>query len=84
MQSIKFPGATLEIGKGQEDVYNVLHAMPQPGTEGEVIMCFELTDEEIEKIKETKKLWYFRWTFNQPFQPMKLAVNLEDHIDLKS
>jgi hypothetical protein len=82
MQSIKFPGATLEIGKGQEQ-YNTLHAMPQPGTEGEVIMCFELTDEEIERIKETKKLWYFRWTFNQAFQPFRISTDLENHIELK-
>jgi hypothetical protein len=82
MQSIKFPGATLEIGKGQEQ-YNTLHAMPQPGPEGEVIMCFELTDEEIERIKETKKLWYFRWTFNHPFQPMRISTDLENHIELK-
>lgn len=82
MQSVKFPGATLEIGRGQEQ-YNTLHAMPQPGPEGEVIMCFELTDAEIAQIIETRKIWYFRWTFNQPFQPMRIATDIADHIELK-
>lgn len=82
MKSIKFPGCILEIGKGQEQ-YNTLHAMPQYGTEGEVVMCFEMTDEEVARIVETKKIWYFRWTFNQPFQPMRITTDLEDGIELK-
>ena len=81
MKSIKFPGATIEIGKGQSE-YNSLHAMPVPGPEGEVIICFELSDEEIKKITESKKIYYARWTFGQPFQPMSLSTDLADNIEL--
>ncbi len=48
MKSIPFPGSNVEVGKGQAE-YNSLHAMVVPVYEGELIMCFELTDEEIEK-----------------------------------
>lgn len=82
MKSIKFPGCDLEIGKGQPQ-YTVLHAMRVPGPEGEVLMCFELTDDEIDRIKETKRIYYRRLTFGGPFQPMNLMVDLSDGIDLK-
>lgn len=81
MQSVKFPGANIEIGKGQPE-YNVLHAMQVPSQEGEVIMCFEFTDEEIERLKETKRIYYKRWTFGHSFQPMKLQIELDDDIQL--
>lgn len=84
MKSIKFPGANLEIGKGQEDIYNVLHAMILPGPEGELIMCFELTDEEIEQISKNKKIYYSRLTFHQPgFQPMRLMIDLDHGLEIK-
>jgi len=81
MISVKFPGSNLEIGKGQPE-YNVLHAMQVPSLEGELIMCFELTDEEIERLRVTKKIYYKRWTFGHSFQPMKLQIELHDDIEL--
>ncbi len=89
MKSIPFPGATLQIGKGQPE-YNVIHAMPVPGPEGELIICFELTDEEIEHIVRNKKIFYRRWTFGQTcracgqvqsFQPLRIDTDLSDGIE---
>lgn len=95
MKSIDFPGATLKIGANQTDIYNVIHAMPVGGPEGEIIACFELTDDEIEEIVSTKKIYYHRWTFNglSPclkcgtinrvgFSPMRITTSLEDGIEL--
>ena len=82
MKSIKFPGATIAIGAGQEDTYNTLHAMRLPGDEVELIMCFELTEEEIQKIVETKRIYYHRLTFGTHFQPMRLSAGLDDGIEL--
>jgi len=82
MKSIKFPGCDLEIGKGQEE-YNVIHAMQVPGNEGEIIACFELSDEELKQINETKKIYYSRWTFGHPFQPMRLFTELSEGIEIK-
>lgn len=81
MKSIKFPGCDLEIGKEQPE-YEVLHAMRVPSPQGEVIMCFELSQEEIEEIIRTRKLYYMRWTFGERFQPMKLTTDLSDNIEL--
>lgn len=83
MKSIKFNGATLEIGKGQPE-YSVLHAR-EVELEGipRLLMCFELNDEEIEEITRTRKVWYSRLIFSgecracaskQPFLPMQLSV----------
>lgn len=73
MRSIKFPGSNREIGRGQPQ-YSVIHAMETPGFEGEIVAVFELTDEEIEIIKETKRITYVRWTFGQRFQPMNISA----------
>lgn len=83
MKSIKFPGCTLEIGKGQPE-YDVLHAARLPGPQGELLMCFELTDEEIAEIVRSRKIYYSRLTFDNlcqscgkplPFQPMNLWMD---------
>lgn len=81
MKSIKFPGCSLEIGKGQSE-YNTLHAMHVPGPEGEVVMCFELSEDDLKQINQTKKIYYSRWTFGGPFQPMKLFTDLAEGIEL--
>lgn len=63
MKSIDFPGAFLKIGEGQDE-YHTIHAMPLDGPEGEVIAMYELTDEEVQQIVKTKKIFYSRWTFH--------------------
>ena len=81
MKSVPFAGATIEIGKGQPQ-HNVIHAMPIPGPEGEIICCFELSDEELKQIIETKKIYYARWTFGHPLQPMRLFTDLSEGIEI--
>jgi hypothetical protein len=63
MKSIDFPGAYLKIGDGQEE-YHTVHAMPIDGPEGEVIAIYQLTEEEVRQIVETKTLFYSRFTFH--------------------
>lgn len=81
MKSIQFPGATIQIGKDQPE-YNVIHAMPGANTEaGEVIACFELSEEELQEVMKTKRIYYSRLTFHQPFQPMKIFTSLDEGIE---
>lgn len=47
---------------------------------GDVITCWHLSDEEIEKIKESKTLYLSVKTFNQPLQPIFLTVEKNDVI----
>lgn len=81
MKSIKFAGCNMQIGKGQEDQYHVIHAKALPGLEGECIMCYELTDEEIAQIVKTRRIWYHRLTFGGLFQPMRITTEqpIESH-----
>jgi hypothetical protein len=81
MIPVTFPGCNILIGKDQPQ-YQPLPAMALDGPEGERIICFELTDEELETLKTTKRLYYSQWTFGQHFHPMKITTNLEDGIFL--
>lgn len=42
--------------------------------EGDVISCWELSEEEIKQITETRKLWIGVKTFNHPLQPIFCTV----------
>ena len=68
---------------------NTIYAKDQPqytplpalkNAEGDVIMCFELSDEEIKEIVETKKIWLGMKTFNNPLQPIFLSTIKNDLI----
>jgi hypothetical protein len=82
MKSVKIPGCNLEIGKGQSE-YHIIHAMSMPGPEGEIIACFELSDEELAQINVTRKIYYSRWTFGHNFQPMRIYTDFSEGIELK-
>lgn len=36
--------------------------------------CFELSDEEIEEIVRTRKLWYTQMVFGKQFQPIRMRT----------
>lgn len=73
MQSVEFEGCNLLIGKGQPE-YNVIHAKRIPGDLGMVVACFELSEEELRQVNNTKRIYYTRLTFGHPFQPMRLLT----------
>ncbi|MDV3490950.1 hypothetical protein CMV03_07070 [Elizabethkingia anophelis] len=72
MKPIEFPQTNAVYGEGQEE-YQPLPAYRT--NDGDVIICWELTDEEIEKIKETKCLYLSIMTFGQLLQPVYLTVD---------
>lgn len=73
MRSLKFEGCTHAIA-GTQNQYNTLHGQLMPGKEGEFIMIFDLTDEEVSEIVRTKKLVYRQLTFGASFQPMNILT----------
>lgn len=83
MKSVTFPGVNTIIGKEQPQ-YRQLQAMRLPGDDGEVIVCFEMTDEEIETIVKTRKIYVKQMTFNTPYRPILPMVDLSDDINLVS
>jgi len=74
LKAIKFEGANIEFAKDQEQ-YNTLPACAVRDKQGTVISCYELTDEEIEKLKKTKRIYLTLLTFNDPLQPQLLTVD---------
>lgn len=81
MKPVHFPGVNRIIGKEQPQ-YLQLPAMVIPGDDGEVIVCFELTDEEIEELKKTKLIYVKQLTFNTPYRPIMPLVDLSDAYDI--
>lgn len=73
MRSLFFKGCNKAIA-GNQTQYNTLHAQ-ELQEKGELLMIFELTDEEISEIVRTKKIVYRRLTFGGLFQPFSIETH---------
>jgi hypothetical protein len=82
MKPVEFKGHNVVFAKDQPE-YQPLPAMKVLGPQGEVISCWELTDEELEVIVKTKRIYLSQWTFNNPLQPILLMAELGNNIELK-
>lgn len=77
MQPKDFKETNVVFGKDQPEY----KPLPVYRTEdGKIISCWELSDDEIEKIKETKCLYLSMMTFGQPLQPVYLTVDKDEVI----
>jgi hypothetical protein len=74
MKPIKFEQANIVFGEGQEQ-YHPLPAYRHRSPQGEVVTCWQLTPEELERVKETGCIWVSQLTFNQALQPLVLVVD---------
>lgn len=75
MKPIEFPETNYVYGNDQEGVEPLpVHKFDT----GEVLSCWELSPEEIEKVRETGCIWFTQQTFNMPLQPVFAAVNKSD------
>lgn len=81
MKPIDFPGVNFTFAKDQPE-YQPLPVMYLQDQEGSVISCWELTDEEIETIVKSKRLYLKQLTFYKPLQPILPTVDLSDGIEL--
>lgn len=81
MNVVRFPGVTVVLGENQPQ-YKPLPVMEVPGPEGEMISCFEMTEEEFETIKRTRRIYVSQLTFGHPFQPVHIMASLDDGISL--
>lgn len=76
MKPIDFPQANTVHGASQPQY------LPLPAYtdhEGRVISCWELTDDEREKIAKTGLLWLYQLTFGDPLQPIAPMVDCPFH-----
>jgi hypothetical protein len=76
MIPIKTSWTNVIMGEGQD------HVLPCPAHRdpktGEVIVAFELTDEEVQAVIKTRTVLLKQCTYNQPMQPIQLWVNDEN------
>ena len=76
MKSISFKEQNTVFAENQEEYQN-LPAFNDTD-HGTVTSCWELSDEEIEILIKTKKLYVRSMTFNNPLQPLFLSVKRSD------
>ena len=81
MEPIPFKGQNIVFGANQPE-YRPLPALKINGPEGEVITCWQMTDEEIEAIVQNKCIYFKQLTFNGPLQPILPMAQLGDDVDL--
>jgi hypothetical protein len=77
MTPVHFAEVTGIAGANQEEYLPLpFHMGPKP----EVIMttCWELTDEEIEQLKISKRIWLQQFTFGQTIQPQRPSTEYPD------
>ncbi len=79
MKPKEFKGQNVIFAKDQPE-YLPLPALRLP--DGEVITCWEFTDDEMQDVIKNKCMFIKQLTFNQPLQPIFPLVNLEDGITL--
>lgn len=77
MEPLKFPECNATFGEGQPQ-YKPLPALLFP--DGQVITCWQLSDEEKARVAETGQIWLSQLTFNRPLQPVLMTVEKADII----
>lgn len=78
MKPISFPEVNVIYAKDQPE-YNPLPVYKDE--RGNIVSCWEFSDEEIEEIKKNKCIWLSAMTFNKPLQPLFLTTNKEDLLE---
>lgn len=75
MKPVEFPGVNVVFAKDQPE-YMPLPAMEIPNDpQGLIITKWQLSPEELERVKETGTIHLSMLTFNQPLQPVLLTVD---------
>ena len=74
MNPVHFEGVNMVIAENQPP-YTPLPVRFLGTNMGICISCWELTDEEIAAIVNTRRIWGSHLTFNSPFQPLALSTD---------
>jgi hypothetical protein len=77
MEPIKMKGSNAEWAADQPQ-YQALPAINLKDTNGTVITCWSLNDEELMDVTQNKCLYLAISTFYQPLQPVLLSTKLDE------
>lgn len=72
MKSVEFPEVQFKIAEHQDE-FNTVHAQYQE-KDGSLNMCFEFTQDELDEISATGKIWYKQVVGKGQMHPMRLAA----------
>lgn len=81
MRSKEFPEVNIRIAEDQPE-YQTLPAFFN-SEEGSVTFCFELDEDELNRVKATGEIWFKQLTFGGPMQPVAMSTNKETLIPEK-
>ena len=74
MEPCNFEGANVIFGANQPEYTPLPAEVREKARTREVLTCWHLSDEEIERVRMTGEIWLSMLTFGQPLQPVLLSV----------
>ena len=80
MKPIKFEGHNVVFAEDQKE-YTPLPAFKAEN--GTVVTCWELTNEDFERIVETRRIYLSVMTFNNPLQPAYLTTDVDELLEYR-
>lgn len=80
MKPIKFEGHNVVYAENQPE-YNPLPAFKAEN--GTIVTCWELTNEDFERIVETRRIYLSVMTFNNPLQPVYLTTDVDELLEYR-
>jgi hypothetical protein len=75
MSPIEFTGVNVIYAKDQPEYLPLPVMKLQDGT---VISCWQVTDEDLERIIKTRQVFVSQLTFNTPLQPLNVVTGLDE------
>lgn len=74
MKPIEFPGCNVVFGKNQPEYMPLPAERIENNDFGQVVTCWELSEEEREKVLQDGKIWVSLLTFGHPLQPILVTA----------
>ncbi len=78
MNAKEFKEMNVRVAENQPE-YITLPAYFNPEN-GSMTFCFDLSEDELNRIKATGEIWIQLLTFGKPMNPIKMSTNKEDLI----
>lgn len=77
MKSIDFPKANVALAKDQPQYQTLFVHVDKTGRDREVQVtcCMELSEEEVNEIVRTKKMWFTQVTFGRGYNPIRMQLS---------
>lgn len=74
MKAADFPQRNVLLAENQPEYETLPAHVDTDAPELPFTTCFELSDEEVEEIVRTRRIWHTQLTFGHAFQPVRMAT----------